>query len=135
MSDVAKFKHRFWVSPKSEIVGMTVGIQHSQYAVNWYRAKGSELSPVEASNKFLEEGWVRAQVAEDYVAMEGTEDGIARNGGMIFTFAPDFKRLILSFTDTGKFKNIFRHQVEGWSWDQIVKEARKGLIAWQKEED
>ena len=131
MSDVTKFKNRFWVSPEGEIIEMGAGIQHSQYAVNWHKEKGVDLNPVEASDRFLEEGWIRVQVATDYVAMEGTEAGIAKNGGTIFSFAPDFKKLILSFSDTGKFKNIFRHQVEGWSWDQIVKEARKGLIAWQ----
>lgn len=134
MSDI-KFLSRLWVSPEREIFEMRTGIQHSQFAQEYYKDRGEEeLTPPEATAEFLANGWIRVQVKPEYVAMEGTEQALVRNGDLVFDFKPDFTKLILSFYDTGKFKQIPRELVEGWSWDSIVKEAKKGTIVWGEKE-
>jgi hypothetical protein len=129
MSDFIKFTNRIWISPVGEIVEMVTGDQHSNYAGRYYAGKGIVLTPFEAMERFLNEGWIRVQSDGNRVSLEGIELALSSRGDFVFRLVPNFKQLVLMFFDTGKFKLVPREQVEGWSWDSIVKEARKGLIA------
>lgn len=128
MPDVTKFLHRVWISPSEEVIEMGTGQQHSYYAKQYYEKKGIEVTSAEAVERFFEEGWIRVQVKPDSAALEGTQDAIVHRGDLIFTIEPNFTKLIFSFTDTGRYKQVLREKVEGWSWNSIVKEAKKGTI-------
>ncbi|MBI4972506.1 MAG: hypothetical protein HZC16_01670 [Candidatus Omnitrophica bacterium] len=119
---------RYWISPKGEVVKLALGQQHSAYAKEYYEIKGVNITPGDATQKLLDGGWLRIQAGEDYVAIEGKESEISEHGSLAVNFKPDFKKLVFSFTDTGRFKQIYRDKAEGWSWDAIVKEAKKGMI-------
>ena len=119
---------KYWISPDGDLIELALGDHHSYYAKRHFEKEGVEVNFTEAQTMFEDAGWLRVQVKQDSVAFEGPEINIVKYGDLVFDFKPDFQELIFSFTDTGRFKRIFRNQVEGWSWDSIVKEAKKGLI-------
>jgi len=128
MPDAHKFTHRIWISPEGEVIEMPIGVKHSNYSQQYYKQQDIDLNPPEAMEQFFIDGWIRVQIGQDNISLEGKEASISANGDLVFSVEPNFKTLIFSFTDTGNYKRVIREMVEGWSWGSIVKEAKKGEI-------
>lgn len=131
MSEVVKVTKNLWISPTGEVIEIKTGERHIYYAKRYYDEKGINLPPMQAMERFCNEGWIMIQVSNHSVSVEGTELFISNiDEGLVLKFLNlDFKTLVFSFIDTGAYKRIPKLLIEGWSWSSIVKEAKNGLIS------
>ena len=126
-----RIERKYWISQGGEAIELPKGGEHSLYAMGYFKQRNIEVPFGQVLKRFLDNGWIRVQVGIDdvgdsYVALEGTEAKVTAYGNLAYTFKPDFKWLSLHLVDIEKAKDIPREKIEGWSWDNIIKEAVKG---------